>query len=258
MKALFYTLNLLGLSQSSHGKEDIPLKWKISIPVPLADSTLAEPVPPQEPIDFTVQSSHTKLVSVTEAPERSDLPPVERVINVTVQRVQDPGLPIPPLPPPLYATIAEISGTVEQMEEFQEKNGGTSLDMFSATVYDPSHTLLTISPNGTTESQISAWSNVDFNDFNAFSTLRVSEANGAESDVALLIGIGNEEALSLDTDQPETPKLTELPVGDSSFSVIEDGNHGEAVKIPIQPYDLHRKEGVRMEAAFHTREKAHP
>ena len=257
MKILFAFFTLLGLTLRSRGYEEISLKRQVEVLAPLLGGTQAEPAAKPVPLNFKVLASHTKRVYVTEAPEMPDLPSVEGLINVTVQMVEDPGLQDPPSLPPLPSSSPNDPAVLAQMEVLQEKYQETELIFVSATVYDHSRTLLHISPNGVTDGQISAWTNVDFNHFSGFSICRVTEKDGTEYDYGLLMGLGNEEALSPDSDQPKIPKLRDITVHGPSFAVIEGDTQGEAMKILTQLHDLYRKEGVRMEAAFHAREKAH-
>jgi hypothetical protein len=235
-----------------------PLQWEVSIPGPIVDGTPAEPVEQPAPIPFKVLTSQTKRVYVTEASEMPDLPPVEGVINVTVQKVEDPGLPDLPLPPPPSAQIQDNPAMVLGQEDVHQENQEDSRLVFvSATVYDHSRTLVTLSPYGTTEGEISAWSNVDFNHFCAFCNFRVTKADGTEHERSLMMGLGNEETVPEDPEQPQIPSLPNLSVGGPSFSVIEGDTQGDGMKLLTELHDLYRKEGGRLEAAFHAREKAY-
>jgi hypothetical protein len=243
-----------------------PPEWDISIPGPLCDGTRAEPSPPQKPIDFKILSSFTKRVHVTEAPEMHDLPPVEGTINVTVQRVEDPGLPDPPSPPPLPATTPDDPEVVQRINELREQHRGTDLVFLSATVYNHTCTLLQIYPNGKMEGEISVWTNIDFNHFSGFSTYQVKEADKTVSDYGVLMGIGNCDTPRSsewfarqfsDADRKTIAALPDIAVSGPSYSVIGGDTQGEAMKILTQLHDLYRKEGVRLEAAYHAREKAY-
>lgn len=264
MKTLTVSIALLGGLQPSHGQEQVPTKWEVEIPGPISDGTRAEPAPKPEPIEFKILTSSTKRMDVIEAPEMPDLPPIKGTINVTVQMVEDPGLPDPP--PPLPATVPDDPVVIARMEELREKYRGTELIFVSATVYDHSRTLLRIYPNGKVEGEISAWTNIDFNHFCGFSTFRVKESDGTFSDRGLLMGIGNADTYKMrqrlarqghDYDEPEIPELPDLAVKGPSFVVIEGETKGDAMDTLSQVHDLYRKEGSRMEEAFHAREKAY-
>ena len=248
----------LGGFLPSHGQEVVSPKWEVEILGPISDGTSAEPVAKPAPIDFKILTSHTKRVHVSEAPEFPDLPPVQGTINVTVQNVEDPGLPDPPVSPLLPATSLDDPPLIEQMEADQETAYNTSLLLISATVYDHSRTLVTISLSGIAEGGISAWSNLDFNHFSAFYSFRVTEANGTEREYALMMGIGNEEALPPDADQPQIPNLPDLPTRGPSFLVIQGDTQGEAIKLLTQLHDLYRKEGAQIEAPITPVKKPKP
>lgn len=190
MKVLPLSLALLGGLLSSRGEEAAP-QWDVEIPVPISDGTPSEPAPKPDPIDFKVLTSNTRRMDVTESPEMPDLPPIKGTINVTVQMVEDPGLPDPL--PPLPATVPDDPAVIARMEELREKYRGTELVFLSATVHDNSRTLLRIYPNGKVEGQISAWTNLDFNHFSGFSTYRIKESDGTFSDRGMLMGIGNSD-----------------------------------------------------------------
>jgi hypothetical protein len=257
-KIIIVALSISLGAEFAFAQDPVPPEWEVSIPGPIADGTPAEPVEQPALIPFKVLTSQTKRVYVTEASELQDLPPVEGVINVTVQKVEDPGLPDLPLPPPPAAQSlnnpADVLGREDVSEEDQEDS---RLVFVSASVYDHSRTLVTISPYGTSDGKIAAWSNVDFNHFSAFCSFRVTKADGTEHDRSLMMGLGNEETVLEDTEQPEIPSLPDVSVGGPSFSVIEGDTQGEGMKLLTELHDLYRKEGARLEAAFHAREKAY-
>lgn len=153
------------------------------------------------------------------------------------------------------------------MEELQKNYDGTQLLFLSATVYDSSRTLLRVYPNGKAEGRISAWSNVDFNHFSGFAAYRVKDGvNGAVHEFGLLMGIGNMETAKMqrfaakagrDYEAPKIPKMSDLSVGGPAFVIVEGESDSPAMDTLEQLHDLYRKEGARMEVAFHAREKAY-
>ena len=102
-----------------------PPAWDVEIPGPISDGTRAEPAPKPEPIDFRVLTSNTRQIDVTEAAEMPDLPPIQGRINVTVQMVEDPGLPDPP--PALRATAPDDPAVIARMEALRKNYRGTEL-----------------------------------------------------------------------------------------------------------------------------------
>ena len=231
--------------------------------MPISDGTPSQPAPKPVPIDFTVLTSRTKQMQVTEAPEMSGLPPIKGAINVTVQRVADPGLADPPAPLPVLPPSDPL--VIARMKQLRESYRGTELVFLSATVFDHSRTLLRIHPNGDVKGEITAWSNIDFSHFSGFSTYRVHNTDGTFSDYGLLMGIGNTDTYGTrkrlarrghDYNLPEIPELPDLTISGPSFVVVGGETDGEAMDTLSQVHDLYRKEGIRMEEAYHAREKA--
>ena len=262
MKLLPISLAFGYLFHPLSAQENAVPGWDVEIPTPIADGARSPITPKPKPIHFKVLASNTRRQKVTDAPEMPDLPPIKGTINVTVQMVEDPGLPNPP---PLFTTVPGDPVVIARLGELREKYRGTELIFVSATVYDHSHTLLRIFPNGKVEGEISAWTNVDFNHFSGFSTYRIKASDGTFSDCGLLMGIGNIETEKIrqrlgrqryEDHETELPILPELAVSGPSFKVIEGDTQGDAMDTLCQIHDLYRKEGAKMAAAFDAREKA--
>jgi hypothetical protein len=257
-------LLLIGVGFSGLVAEEIATKWDVEIPGPITDGTPSEPPPKPEPIDFKVLSSRTTRVDVKEAPEMPELPPITGTINVTVQVVEDPNLPDPPRPLP--ALPPEDPAVIARLAELTEKYRGTDLVFLSATVYDHNRTFLRIYPNGRGVDSVTAWSNLDFNHFSGFSTYRVKDAeDGTLYDFGLLMGIGSTDTKrwaelaaekGFEYQVPEIPEMPDLADGGPSFIVVEGDAKSPAMDTLEQIHDLYRKEGPRMEEAYHARVKA--
>ena len=244
--------------------EEIPTKWDVSIPGPIADGIRSEPLPRPEPIDARVLTSHTRRVDVTEAPEMSCLPPISGTINLTVQLVANPNLPEPP--PRLPALPPTDPAVIAKMAELAEKYRGTELIFLSATVYNHHRTLLHIYPNGQHDQKIEAWSNIDFNHFGGFSKFRVKDGeDGTYYDFGLLMGIGSTNterwtelaaARGIEYNPPEIPNLPDITEHGPAFAVVKGDPASPAMATLEQIHDLYHIEGERMKAAHHAREKA--
>ncbi len=255
---------LCSLGFSTLYAQEIPTTWNVEIPVPVSDGTPSPPPPKREPIDSSVKSSRTSRMAVTEAQEFLDLPPVTKMVNVTLQVLEEPELP--DVIKPLEALTPEDPAVVERMSELSEAYEGTQLIFVSASVYDHNRTLVTIYPNGKEEGSITAWSNIDFNHFGGFSTFRVRDAvDGTPFDYGLIMGLGNEKTQEADKQETKTlseektkapESLRDLAVAGPSFVVVEGKNKGQAKDTLEQIHDLYRKEGERLHAAFLAREKA--
>ncbi len=246
-------------------KEEKLTKWDVEGPESIADGTPAKPVAKSVPIDFKVISSLTKKVDVVEAPEIPGLPPVTGEINVTVRMVEDPNLP--DSPDPLPALEVSDPAVVARMAELQKSYQGTSLIFISASVYDHKRTLLRIHTNGEDGSEVFSWTNLDLNHFSGFATYRVKDAvDGTAYEYGILMGIGNESTQTLAKlaalggvayEAPKIPELPDLEDGGPAFVVMEGEPESSAMATLEQIHDLYRKDGKRMEAAYHAREKAH-
>jgi hypothetical protein len=255
---------LIGVGFSGLNAEEIGTKWDVEIPGPITDGTPSEPAPKPEPIDFKVLSSRTIRTDVTKAPEMPELPPITGTINVTVQVVEDPDLPDPP--PPLPPLPPDDPAVVARLAELAEKYRGTELVFLSATVYNHNRTFLRIYPNGQAGGMVTAWSNLDFNHFSGFSTYRVKDAeDGTLYDFGLLMGIGSTDTKrwaelaaekGYEYKAPEIPEMPDLADGGPSFVVVEGDAKSPAMDTLEQIHDLYRKEGPRMEEAYHARVKA--
>lgn len=265
---ILHAVLLIGAGFSGLNAQETATKWDVEIPVPITDGTPSPPVPKPEPIDFEVLSSRTTRMDVTKAPEMHDLPPITGTINVTVQLVENPNLIDPP--PPLPALPPEDPAVIARLAELRENYRGTQLVFLSATVYDQNRTFLRIYPNGRLVDSVTAWSNLDFNHFSGFSTYRVKDAeDGTLYDLGLLMGIGGidtrrwkemAEAQGIEYKGPEIPEIPEmkdLADGGPAFVVVEGDAKSPAMDTLEQIHDLYRKEGTRMEAAYHARVKAH-
>lgn len=263
MKSPLIALVLLGGLLPLTGREKPGTEWNVAIPEPISNGSPQKPARKLDPIDFQVLHSRTKQVRVTESPEMSGLPPIVGIINVTVQLVEDPQLsepppPLPPLPPDDPAVVA-------RMKEFAKKYRGADLVFLSATIYDHSRTFLRIYPNGGIESEIGAWSNIDFNHFSGFGIFRITENDGTVHDCGLLMGIGNVNSgenrgrpvgKGLNPIKLQIPELPDLSAGGPAFVVTGGDVEGDAMDTLSQVHELYRKEGARMETDFLAREKA--
>jgi hypothetical protein len=262
MKRLTLPPIFIGLCLIAGAQETAP-KWDVEIPKPIIDLTQQEPKPEPEPIDFTVLSSRTTQMNVSEAPELPELPPIQGTINVTVQMVADPNLPEPP--PPLPALTPDDPAVIARLKELREKYRGREFRFLSATVYDHHRTLLRIYPNGQADKMVTAWSNVDFNHFPGFGGYRVKHLDGTSHEVGLLMGISSmntsrmkqvAQRANVAFEAPAIPELPDLAIGGPAFQLVEGDAESPAMATLEQVHDLYRKEGERMETAYHARVRA--
>lgn len=271
MKSPFIALALLAGILSVTGQEAaqaVPA-WDVEIPPPVVVETPAAPVEEPEPIEFEVLSSRTKEVYVREAPEMPDLPPVEGMVNVTVRKVVDPGLPA--LPPPLPALPPDDPAVLERLAEYRETYRGTDLAFVSASVHlesadaENARTLLRIYPNGQAGEEVVAWSNVNFLHLTGHGGYRVNHSDGTYQNIGLLMGISPmygqtlrslAEKAGREYEGPEIPDLPDLATSGPAFVAMEGYSDSPAMDVLQQLHQLVRKSGDTLKEQYLAREKA--
>lgn len=253
--AVCSVLALLSIAQADIGET-------VTIPEPLVSEVEIEPAPTLSPIDFEVRSAWTKRLEVRESPPMSGLPPVTGTINLTMRRVADPGLPDPPLPPtPRPITDPDILAAIE---EFKRNYKGSEFMFVSGTVFDHSRTFLRIYPNGAVEEQVEAWSNVDFNHFGGFPTIRVTQTDGSFTDHSFMMALSNANTASMqrlfermgeEYSPPEVPEMADVSVAGPLFMLVEGEVEGKGAKVLERLHALYRNEGARLEASHLARQQ---
>ncbi len=250
-------------SQEANESDPQAAETVSSIPFPIADGTATPPVEKAEPLDLRILNSSIHRRYVEHAPEMPGTPGAKGMITMTMNLVDDPGLPDPPLPaindplddPEAQARLAELLKNYKR----------TELLFVSATVWDHDRTILTVHPNGKVEGAVTAVSNLDFNHFSGFSSFRVTDREGENQDYNLLMGIGNASSRLLAKwmrsvgqgfTPPEFPEILDVGVGGPSYVVVKGPQDGEAAATIRRLHELYRNEGERMEAAYHAREAA--
>lgn len=247
--------------------QEVATKWDVQLPPPIvqaepqeAAQTEAETVPEPE---FTVLATRTKRVDVKEAPEMPDLPPVEGTINLTIEKVSDPGLPDPP--PPLPPLPPDDPAVLARLAEFRETYRGTELAFVSASVYDGKRTLLRIYPNGQPGKEVVAWSNLNFMYLSGNGGYRVNYPDGTYQDYMLLLGVGpvnsaTERRLAAragrEYEAPEIPQLPDVATAGPSFVLLEGEQGSHAMDVLEQLHDLFKVSGDTLKEQYFAREKA--
>lgn len=261
MLAVFHPCAMLQAQEiATQEVKTAPLTTTATIPSRTADP---DPVPahPVEKPDFQVESTQVKLLDVVESPPMQGLPPVEGTIRITTHTVADPGLPDPPTPlPPLPITDPQV---VERLAEMSAKYKETRILFLSATVYDHKRTLLRCHPNGATSKEITAWSNLDFNQFCGFGNFEAEGADGEVRKYALLMAISNENSewrqklLATKGIEYDAPEIPILPDDKPAFVIETADPDPEGVTLLEDLHALYRAEGARMAAACTARQKAY-
>jgi hypothetical protein len=254
-----FVLPLLAQENGSAGMNVVPAGTAISGPI--ADGTPSPSAPAPKPVapNFTVKSTFTHQAEAQVDSGVPGLPPVKKMVNVTVNLVEDPHLPDPP--PPLPALDISDPAVQARMAAIRRNPRKTVTAYISATVYDHSRTFLRWwwQPGGGEKSdEFNAWSNLDFNDFSGFARFT---SNGR--DYALLMGIGNQSTgqnrkLLARTgriyQEPEHPPLPQD--GPGYVLTMGDPSNTGAIATMDALHDLYRVEGERLKAARAQREIA--
>jgi hypothetical protein len=216
------------------------LKWNVEIPAPIIQEAPEEPVKEPEPIKFEVLSSRTKEVYVKEAPEMSDLPPIEGTIKMTIQKVANPGLTDPP--PPLPSLPPDDPAVLARLQELRETYRGTELVFLSASVHlenntaENARTLLRIYPNGQDMGILMGISPM------YGQTMRRMAERAAQA--------GREYT------EPEIPELPDLATSGPQFLIVEGDDESPAMDVLEQLHDLFEGSGEKLRAQYFAREKA--
>ena len=237
--------------------------WDVSLPDPLVNVAPAESVAPA-PLAFPeIICSHTTGQFVVEAPPVTGVPPVAGRINVTMQVVAAPDLPDPP--PQLAALSPDAPAVQAQVRELLGTHQRTERFFVSATVYDHHRTFVRIYPNARVDEVVGAWSNLDFNVFNGWSTYRVTNNDGISREVGLLMGVSNFQTAAMQTlaarsgtayYPPSIPALPELIPDGPAFQVVEGDAESPAMDTLQQIHELFRNEGERLASTYLARKEA--
>jgi hypothetical protein len=269
MKPLSIFLLMLGFPTALSAQDDASpqmetVSEETGIQGAIADGTPAPPLPEKPPIPFNVLSSATKRVEVSESPELPGLPAPQGTINMTMQLVEDPGLPPVerPLPPQVDVNDPAVQ---EQIREAREKFKETKILLISASVYGGTKTLLKVYPNGVGQGEVTVISNLDFNDFSGFSTWQVKDVDteGGEEirQYANIMALGNSDSGELSriaSDHGlEVDAVPDAPPGNEPSFIVIEGDHADALQAVADLHALYRAEGAKMRTARISRERAY-
>jgi hypothetical protein len=122
------------------------------------------PIPPTQPESgelpaFQVRSSVTQQVMREEPAPLPGMVPVCKSVTETVEVVDDPQLPVKPVPEPGATRVL----SEEERAQLQATQRVIIPIIMTATVYDHQRTLLRWYPHGNHAPSMSAWSTIDFN-----------------------------------------------------------------------------------------------
>ncbi len=243
--------------------------WDVEIPPLVVVEAPAKPAEEPAPIEFEVLSSNTKKVFVSEAPEMADLPPVEGIIKVTVERVADPGLP--DLTQPLPALSPTDPEVIARLQELKKTYRGSELVFLSASVHQAhkdageARTLVEIYPNGKVGKKVAAWTNLNLLHLTGHGLYRVNSEDGTYKDYSILMGISPiygdmrqrmAARVGREVEEPHIPALPALATAGPSFALVEGDVESPAFDTLEQIHDLFRKSGDVLKEQYLAREQA--
>lgn len=232
------------------------------LPILRADEPVPSPVSQRDAAIAAVLEAAPVISSQTERVVREEpapLPgmiPVRKEVEATVQRISDPGIPDPPVKPPLVQS-AETIARLKALAALRPRRVFVHL---SATVYDHKRTHLRWYHGGAPDRKMEAWSSLDFTEF---SWVQKVVRDGVEYEF-MGIGMGVEDtthrrriAERLGRIYKETV-FPELPEPGTPFFVVTKGDAGDAAALaPITAlHELYQTDGPRLRAEKIAREKA--
>ncbi len=210
----------------------------------------SQPAPVKEKPDFEIESTQVKLIEVVEAPPMAGLPPVEGTMKLTVHSVADPRIP-DPTPP---VTQAQNPSAEEFPPEFLDSTQESHFASISATVYDNSRTLLTCNSNAGAGSEVTVWSNINFNHFSGIGNVEAKGADGKVRNYNLMMSIGNDTTDKLN--KSGAPAIPVMPNGAPAFVIQTEQPNAATLTLIEDLHALYRTEGTRMAEAAAARVKA--
>jgi hypothetical protein len=212
-----------------------PLTTTASIPVVVEMPTSrALSVPPAP--KFQAITSHSQRIYVEESPPMPGLPPVAGMVTLKVETVKDPMLPAP--------APAAVPGKSERVTPSQAED--TYLCFVSATVYDKSRTLLRFHLSGSEATEVTAWSNIDFNQLRSLSRFEATGATAKTRHYELAFGIGDESSKGRDGNVVKIPKI---PSGKPAFLITSKKPSAAAITFLQDIHALYRSEGKKLAQA---------
>jgi hypothetical protein len=258
LPSLLGSFCLSGLhGETAEAVRTAPTTTQAIIPTPVVETVVA--TTPVEKPNFQIETTQVKLIDVVEAPPMPSLPPVKGTIKLTVNGVANPGLP-EPTQPDVAANEPQVGTGLTELTEPHEQSYMASV---SATVYDHSRTLLTCQAigGGSANQPVTAWSNIDFNNFKSVGNFNAAGSDGHVREYCLLMGIGNESSASLALAAAsegvpyESPKIPALPNGALAFVILTENPDPESLKLIEDLHALYRNEGVRLVKEAAARQK---
>jgi hypothetical protein len=224
---------------------------------PIADGTPPPPVPPKPPLNLTVLRSHQQPMRVDQPAPLPVMPATTHTIKTTIEIVKRPP-PAPAPAPPAVPSPPLDAAALARLAALRAERRSTELVFLSATVYDHQRTLLRWHPNGRPDQEMTAWSNLDWNDFCGLGSYTWNNRK-----FVLFMGIGNESTAARAGGARRTDRAGQasqapaLPTGGPAFVVTQgDPTDPAATDLITGLHELYQTEGPRLKAARLGREQA--
>ena len=166
---------------------------------PIADGTQPPPVPSKLPLNLTVLSFHQQPMRVEQPAPLPGMPATTHTIKTTIEIVKRP--PPAPAPPPAEPRQPLDAATLARFAALRAERRRTEFGFLFATVYDHQRTLLRWRPHSRPDQEMTAWSNLDWNDFCGMGTYTWNDRK-----FVLFMAIGNQSTAALAGQSPPSPR----------------------------------------------------
>ena len=214
---------------------------------PIADGTQPPPVPSKLPLNLTVLSFHQQPMRVEQPAPLPGMPATTHTIKTTIEIVKRP--PPAPAPPPAEPRQPLDAVTLARFAALRAERRRTEFGFLFATVYDHQRTLLRWRPHSRPDQEMTAWSNLDWNDFCSMGTYTWNDRK-----FVLFMAIGNQSTAALAGQSPQAPAL---PTDGPGFVVTQgDATDPAATDLVTGLHEFYQTEGPRLRAARAAREQA--
>jgi len=207
----------------------------VVVEMPASQALSAPPAP-----KFRAITSHSQRIYVEESPPMPGLPPVAGMVTLKVETVKDPMLPAP-------APVAVPSRSKRATPSSEEDS---YFCFVSATVYDKSRTLLRFHLSGSDATEVTAWSNIDFNQLRSLSRFEAKGTTAKMRHYELAFGIGDESS------EASVVKIPKIPSGKPGFLISSKKPSAAALMFLQDIHALYRSEGKKLAQATFAAAKA--
>ncbi len=222
----------------------------------LADGTAPPPPAPKPLPHYTVLRSHQQSMQVDQPAPLPGMPATTHTIKTTIEIVKRP--PPAPAPPPPAPRLPLDDAAKARLAALRAAYRKTEFGFLSATVYDHQRTLLRWQPNRRAGQEITAWSNLDWNEFGGLSSFTWNNRN-----FSIFMAIGNETTANRTRWAQRTGRVWQPPVSpalptDRPAFIVTQGDATDPATTGLITglHALYQTEGTRLQTARLGRETA--